>query len=473
MIKFILRIMTYPLYRTFLNSISNIEKAQNGVFEKIKAESKSLKRYEGISISNYDDFKSKTDLCEYKDYKELVDKDLAGSCNQSVYGKILFAEKTSGTLSGSKLIPYTQKHLLSYLKMSAVWLADLIKNKSELSTFKLFISISPSFQDEGGMDSDDEYLPWPLRLIFGSRLLIPNGIKQIQDPKLYEEKLLSYLIAQKELELISIWNPSYLLIYLAKLEKDYLHYKKLSKRDDLPDVLNLSAIWPKLKFVSVWGDANSSEDFNRLQSKLPKVFFQKKGLLSTEFPVTIPLCKREQGHYPLAHLIFFELLCDGEIFRLHELELGKAYTLILSAPGGFHRYNTHDVIKVIAFDGGCPIFEFIGRDNNVSDMVGEKLSEVFVKQCILNTSNQSYTYLKACKDQIPYHYQVITDDEELNLAKIEDELCTNVHYNYARKIGQLETLEIKFSDSAEKDYYQSQIESGKKFGDIKKLYLMK
>lgn len=473
--KFLLKIISYFSYRIFKSSLNDIEKSQELVLKKLLRESQFLTYYQ-TPVNSYKEF-AKTPIKEYEDYADGVKKDLEGERNHSVYGRVIITEKTSGTTSGSKVIPYTSKQLSHFFSMTLIWIHDLLNSEAlGLKSLKTFISISPGFDksDHKTVNSDEEYLPWIIRLIFSKKILIPTGLRSVQDPDQYNEKLLIYLLKQKELENISIWNPNYLLSYLDLFKSRYEFFKEKSARFDLPDKYEekmTQQIWPKVKFISVWGDSNAVKDFERLKKVFSKnIVFQKKGLLSTEFPVTIPLLEVEKGHIPLVHKVFIELKQEDRIYRLHDAKVGESYSLILSSPGGFHRYNTHDIVKVIGIHKNCPTFEFVGRDN-YSDLVGEKLSEVFVKLCIEKVSPNSFTLLRAVVENDQKFYQVLTDDESLDLDALENLLKENIHYRYARNINQLKSLRVQ--GYSEKEFYDDQVKLGKKRGDIKRSYLLR
>jgi hypothetical protein len=477
--KLILLILCWFPYRSFIKSLKQPKKAQLNILKKLIKESQKLGYYQQPII--YEKDFSVGPIREYEDFKNWIELDVASKNSgksQSVIGPILFFEKTSGTSSGSKLIPYSRTHLSHYLRLVAIWTYDLLSSKIGLRTLKIFISVSPAFQSEEdeslSMSSDLDYFPPFLKWFFRSEIRIPQNLKSIKQTDQYDWRLMSYLLEQEELEIISIWNPSYLLLYLDKIEANYEKLRSTSIRKDLPKNFpkDLSEIWPRLKLISTWGDGNSNFDFNKLMKRFPNVKIQPKGLLSTEFPVSVPLLKVDQGHLPLVHLIYFEFLREGKIYLIDEVEVGKEYTLILSAPGGFHRYNTHDIVKIQKKHQACPVFQFVGRDNLFSDLVGEKLSEIFVRSCILGVSPTSFTYLQGHNSSDQKYYVVKTNDLHFDLSTFEKMLCANVHYNYARKLGQLGSLKIECSERVENDYYNYEIKRGKKRGDIKRPFLI-
>ena len=59
----------------------------------------------------------------------------------------------------------------------------------------------------------------------------------------------------------------------------------------------------------------------------------------------------------------------------HELEVGKDYYIVLTTSGGLYRYDIHDVVRCVGFEGQAPLVEFLNKGKNFSSLTGEKLSE--------------------------------------------------------------------------------------------------
>jgi len=478
MIKKVLFLISYLPYRSFKKALKNPRKYQEFLLKRIIYESKQVKALREKTFLK-ENFQSSASL-NYSDYAEYVSNSLRGGKNEAVYGKIQFFEKTSGSSSGSKEIPYTYKTMWDFFQMILVWIHDLTISHFSLESFKTFLSISASFQDNERtkrIEDDSEYLPFFFRKVFKKHILIPEDLKKTKDIKEYDDKLLSYLVEQEALEIISIWNPTYLLVYLEKLEHIYPSLKKESKRKNLPNSFRLTAedlsrLWPNLKLISLWGDASAKESFLEVSRLFPTVNIQKKGLLSTEFPVSIPLHRRGNGHYPLVHLVYYEFKAQGKIYRLDEVDKNKEYVLILSKPGGFIKYDTNDRVRIIDFEGDVPIFEFIGRDKFVSDLVGEKLNESHVEK-VLKANLKGFSFLEATREEEKLFYKLYTSDQSCNGHDIDLLLSANVHYNYARKIKQLAPLEVQISPSPEMLYMKKMQGKGLKLGDIKKSHLVK
>jgi len=456
MIRWLLKTLTWLPHYRFRKALVD-PRIQEKVLNKIIKEIPKIQHYKNLTVSK-DNFDRVVPIVEYDDIRASVELSLRGIKNAILYGTIKMYEKTSGTTTASKHIPYTTKTMYDFFTMLMIWCHDLVSNVNDLSTCGTFFSISPTKNENEvknvGMNSDDEYFPWLVRKLFSKQLLIPRNIKSIKNQEDYDKKLLEFLSNQKSLEIISIWNPTYLLVYLDKFPKD----------------TDFKLIWPNLKIISVWGDATAEQGYNILKNIFPHVYIQKKGLLSTEFPISIPLAKRANGHYPLIHLIYFEFKNSEKLLKLHEVKIGETYTLVLSKPGGFIRYNTHDQVEIIDIEKGVPIFKFIGRDNITSDLVGEKLTEVFVRNSLKKFTSKN-AFLRACYKHQKFFYELVTE-ENINIIDFETELRMNIHYDYARKIGQLGPLRINQVDNPEEEFLKFKLQMNLKRGDVKFSHLL-
>jgi hypothetical protein len=146
-----------------------------------------------------------------------------------------------------------------------------------------------------------------------------------------------------------------------------------------------SLLWPRLKLVSCWGDASSASWFRKLALRFPQAAFQRKGLLATEGVITIPDCAGDPSL--CIHSGFYEFLDkEGRVRLAGELCAGDSYQVILTTASGLYRYQTGDIVLCDRAARGSepPILRFIGRTGISSDLVGEKLTEAFVSQCLID-----------------------------------------------------------------------------------------
>ena len=109
-----------------------------------------------------------------------------------------------------------------------------------------------------------------------------------------------------------------------------------------------------------------------------------------------------------------------------------------------------------------PTFEFLGRGNRVSDLVGEKLNETFVGKVLDSVLTEESRYRMLVPTQIERRRYILlldqTDSSPFEIgAAVEAELAKAYHYNHARILGQLDPVEVIVDASAAEkmgEFYQ-------------------
>jgi hypothetical protein len=112
------------------------------------------------------------------------------------------------------------------------------------------------------------------------------------------------------------------------------------------------------------------------------VAIRDHGLSASEGRMTIPLSDGTSAGLLDFYHHYFEFIPVDEhdrarpnILEGHELEIGKDYYILLTTSGGLYRYNIHDVVRCVGFEGQAPLVEFLNKGKNFCSLTGEKLSE--------------------------------------------------------------------------------------------------
>lgn len=394
---------------------------------------------------------------------------------------ILFYEKTSGSSGAVKWIPYTQSLRRSFNQMFCVWAYDLIFHGPKFSTGKLYACISPQLNptDSPSLQDDLDYLDGWLRWFLRPWLVMPNGLNRLRDAQIFKHQLALALLQAEKLEIISIWSPSFLQVHLQYIQENRqllqaeLQGRMSHHRLQLlgEDNISWTQLWPNLKLVSCWDSANAADQAKGLQVQFPGVLIQGKGLLATEAPMTIPLIAAG-GYVPVLDEVFFEFEDDtGSLHKLHELSMGKEYTIILSQKGGLYRYRIGDRIRVTHYYRHTPCLEFLGRHQAISDLVGEKLHETFVNH-VLNSINLQGNHFKSLVPVVnPFYYVLLldwaTETPEIIAQKLDKALSESYHYHRARSLGQLAPPQVFISPQIPDLLAMHRVRSGSIWGGIK------
>jgi hypothetical protein len=248
---------------------------------------------------------------------------------------------------------------------------------------------------------------------------------------------------------------------------------------DFTDRTTWYQIWPRLSMVSCWADGSSAKFRKELGELFPQVKIEEKGLMATEAVVTIPWWRGDRK--PVAyrsHFYEFQEIDTGVIKPLWEIEPQTKYTVLVTTGGGLYRYKLHDIVEVTGYLGRIPTLRFLGRENAVVDLVGEKMAEQTIQAFLDSRPSDSFKFAMAAptREQGKLAYTLFVEpvpEKKHGFETLADdfdrELRRNYHYHHAREQGQLKLPRI-FTVTAGtglKAYMAHEQASGKKAGDIK------
>ena len=279
-----------------------------------------------------------------------------------------------------------------------------------------------------------------------------------------------------------------------KIDSQNKKLKNKMENKIMENFVDYSVIWEKLSLVSCWADSDSYEIFIKLKEKLNfdkknmDLKFQGKGLMSTECIVSFPLENVENGSVVAYNSFFYEFIqISGDELEnsspklLDELEMGERYCVVVTTNTGLYRYNTNDIVKVTGFYHKIPVVKFVGRMNNFSDIVGEKLENSFVEKQVLNLLKENnikeefllFSPVKNENGKISYtlFLEIKNKNKKLDFEKLEnklnEKLCQAFHYEYAYKLGQLGKVRIFLIEKDGLKTYTAEKSKRQKIGDIK------
>ena len=471
----------------FYRALENPQAAQHRVQQDIFRRFVKSEYSQNLGITSLQDW-DKIPIVEYQDIEQCIYRQQQSKKYLLTNESIVFYEKTSGSRSAAKLIPYTKSLLRSFNQMFCVWAHDLIVLGPKFSTGKIYFCISPQLDEQVGtqvetrnftsLRDDSEYLDKWLRWILSPFLVSLPGIKGVRNAEQFKHQLSLGLLREENLEIISIWSPSFLKVILDYIQINHIQLATELKNHIYPERLQLISqlefglFWPKLKLISCWDSANAADGADFLKKLFPNVLVQGKGLLATEAPMTIPLIEAK-GCVPMLDEVFFEFEdVEGKIYYLHELSLGKKYKIILSQKGGLYRYRIGDRVCVTHFFYNTPCLEFLGRTEEISDLVGEKLHSDFVRQVLDALPFEETCFKSLVPAKFPKeHYILLVDKVNLSPQILAQQLDTMLQespqYKHARLLGQLQSVRVIVHPLVSEIISLHKVSLGKKWGDLK------
>jgi hypothetical protein len=424
------------------------------------------RRYAFDTLVSVSDYQKKVPLVGYQALQPYISRIAHGEENVLFSGTPKAFELTGGSGGGSKLIPYSYDSLVDFQTALLPWLGEMVTTYG-INSGSVYLTLSPALRERSVTAAgipiglpDSAYLGEGAGSVLAALSAVPVWVGELFEFEVWQLATLYGLVRHSELALISLWSPSFFLLLMQGLWERQDELGRLLQRGgpiaghavdaDSGAIKRFRSylkdrdsrhLWPRLKLVSCWMDGASRPYVESLKTVLPQAEFQGKGLLSTEAVVTVP----NTNGIPLlaAQSGFYEFVDEsGEINCAWELAKDRFYEVVVTTAGGLYRYRTGDQVRCMGMFNGLPALRFLGRNDLTSDMVGEKLTESFVAQCLEGL--QGFKMLAPVHSQPP-HYTLITEHAPSCASMAEDmdkQLMANPQYAYARKLGQLAPLTV-------------------------------
>ncbi|WP_419607067.1 GH3 family domain-containing protein, partial [Thiolapillus sp.] len=392
-------------------------------------------------------------LTEYRQTRPWIKAMLKGD-RQALIADWSHFETTGGSEGGAKIIPYGASGMRGFQKALYPWLDDLLQQRPAISKGSAYWSISPVLRS----DRTAESVPLGLKndaLYFGSELAgnisrtlaVPATAGEFSELLPWQTYTLKHLLQAQDLRMISVWSPTFLLQLMKALGKCG---RRLT--DSLPSLirqrlrdalktgtLDTTVLWPELDTLSCWTQGPAQVFVPALRQLFPQAHIQGKGLLATEGVVSVPV-EGAQDPVLAVNSGYFEFVDNaGKVLQAAEVQPGERYRIILTNDLGMYRYDLGDEVEITGWYEKAPMLRFRGRIST-SDLVGEKLEEVFVARVL--ESVDGFSLLCAVSESQP-GYVLLSETSKSDAARIEKGLFRNPQYAYARKMGQLAPLAIR------------------------------
>ncbi len=503
-----------PAYVRFCDAASKPLLTQQGLIKEIlKSNARCAfgKRHGFEAMTSVEEYLAKVPVQDFDSLRSYIDRMALGEHGQLSEEPVLLFEETGGSRSGSKLIPYSAPALESFRAALLPWLADTIASRPNIKDGTAYWAISPAVQSQKetsagipiGDGSDAIYLGADLAPSFMELSAVGENVRLAKEYDTWRYLTALSLLKAEDLSLISVWSPTFLfpiletiLVHADQLMRDLRegrvrHPERMTPLpgDEIADSdpgrarviersiqsreFNTEEAWPRLDTLSCWTHGPSETFARQLEGLFPHVHIQGKGLLATEGAITLPL---ERYPYPVLALQsgFFEFFDEqGESHLCDDLDKEAIYKVIMTTPGGLYRYDLGDKVKMKGWaEAGLPMLEFVGRSAETVDLVGEKLTSEFVETCLQQVGG--FRMIFPQKGESPPRYALVVDEHDRPLhclealgQEVEQLLCANPQYQYARNVGQLGPLSILPVDRPLEKYLESGRARGQSVGDIK------
>lgn len=373
-------------------------------------------------IHSIEEFRSKVQLSEYKDYNQDISRMEQGQRNILTSYTVRSFSMTSGSAGKPKHIPCTQEHINVYIRYTltrALALADMRyreQYKRPLPAGKIFgalcsesrIENNIHYSNVADLAARNLKLIFPYILTFPLRMLLP-----------LEGNAFIYCYARFGLAdadviyffTVFLSDCVYLIDYIGKNKEMLLRdieegtidesidlkpaiRKKLEKKiKPLPeraaflreqfkkgaDSGIVSRLWPKIQVYSAIGTASFAPYKNIVNTYADNVCHDNLIYGASEGLFAASDSLNSNRYLLLVDSCFYEFIPEedenAEPLLLNQLETGREYEIVITNHAGLYRYRIGDIVRVLGYKGETPYIEFLRRRGQLINICGEKTTE--------------------------------------------------------------------------------------------------
>lgn len=480
------------LYEDF--AIAN--KINNDNFFKIIKDNKDTKYGKANDfehINSIEDYVSKIPLTDYSNYRDRIDNAFDYTA-YPVYDMLI----TSGSTGKQKIFPITTEALKRYSSI----IVDYPNYINKVSTKAIHVSVFRKSNKENNLLSalyygwlkDKELVDFD-NYVGGKELLFSNvgGIKLFSNNNIDNVPYLKTWLMFSYPELSSIQSIYlYDILMLCKwIEQNWktvlndIKNKKVSidLSDDVKAILLntlpneefinrienelnkgfdepfLPRLYKKIKYISGIGGNLYSVQEKQLKKYIGEIPKYEFAYALSECIVGVAL-EMDKAEYALLPNNAYYEFCSKEteqIISLKELQIGETYELILTTFSGLYRYRTGDLLKITRFEGETPIFEIVGKKEQVINIAGEKVDSAIAIEAVNSVATKYqlnvHDFAFGINTKItPFGYHIFIENDKIirdNTIKddLDEILCKlSADYKDLRMLGLLSRPEVHFID---------------------------
>ncbi|MEX0612198.1 MAG: GH3 auxin-responsive promoter family protein, partial [Pirellulales bacterium] len=374
------------------------------------------------------DVRRRVPIHTYEDLHPYVERVLEGDVTAlfAPGTRVLMFAMTSGTTGEPKRLPITEELFREYSAGWRIWAAGVYGDHRDL-LFKKTLQLTSDWQQyrapSGAPCGQISGLAANTRPRFAQRAFLPPpAASAIHDPAAKHYTALRIALANRRVGMIITANPSTLVEFARRADQQSeslirdiydgtlscnvpdqvrtalarrirrrkpRRARQLERLIERHGALLPKHAWPKLSVLAVWMGGSVGVFFPQLEELYGHTALRDHGLSASEGRMSIPLADNTSAGVLDFYHHYFEFIPVEEhdsphptVLEAHEIEEGRDYFIVLTTAGGLYRYDIHDVVRCVGFEGQAPLIEFLNKGKHFSNVTGEKLSEYQVVRAV-------------------------------------------------------------------------------------------
>jgi len=412
------------------------------------------RRHGFARIRSVADFRRQVPVSTYDDLRPYIQRVLEGDVTAlfAPGTRVLMFAMTSGTTGQPKRLPITTELFNEYKAGWRIWGASVYGDHIRLMHMKTLQLTSDwqQYRAPSGVPCGQisglaaTTRPWLTSRIF----LLPPAISRIHDPAAKHYAALRLALVTGNVGMIATANPSTLVEFGRRVERQSeslirdihdgtlscdlprevrqalarritprhpVRARRLAKLADQRGGLTPRDAWPNLSVLAVWTGGSVNVYLRQLHELYGHDAVRDHGLSASEGRMSIPLTDNSPAGLLDFWHSYFEFIPVDEhdqpnptVLEGHELAEGQDYYVVLTTSGGLYRYDIHDIVRCVGFQGQAPVIEFLSKGKLFSSLTGEKLSEHQAIQAVkmsfaeLNLPSEAFTLAPTMEDKPRY-----------------------------------------------------------------------
>ena len=212
-------------WQDFLDHAKNLEKFQALKLQKLVAQNAQTaygKAFHFERASSVAQFRNEVPITDYEMLSPWIGRVARGEQRVLTQEPVRIFERTGGSTSTNKLIPYTSGLLADFSAATSPWFFNLYQNYPALYGTRSYWSVSPVARarqhTEGGLpigfEDDAEYFGPVTRWGMRKMQAVPSTVARLDSIENWRTQTLLGLLRCENLGLLSVWSPSFLVLLM-------------------------------------------------------------------------------------------------------------------------------------------------------------------------------------------------------------------------------------------------------------------